>query len=94
VKDDPQGAKEIQSVREHLERSIELLTREDVFGAVLELQKARTILNSLPEASPRQPGEATHEWAMLDPYTAECRLCGKKRPLGIEERTLTSLAQD
>jgi hypothetical protein len=79
----------MDKARDYLDRAIELLISEDVFGAVLQLQKARSILNQ--HQAPRSGHHEKHDWGMVDPYTAQCRLCGRKRSLGIEERTLTPL---
>ena len=83
----------IRDARDCLSKSIELLSKDDVFGAVLQLHKARTLLDSVPEVPSEPKSEERHDWAVLDPYTAQCRLCGKRRPLGVEERTLDTLAR-
>ena len=83
----------LEDARDCVGRAIDLLISEDVFGAVLQLQKARSILNEFPASTPKGGPRAKHDWGMVDPYTAQCRLCGKKRSLGIEERTLVALNQ-
>jgi len=80
----------LDRARDYLDGAIELLISEDVFGAVLQLQKARSILNQY-QAAPGEGPHEKHDWGMVDPYTAQCKLCGRKRSLGIEERTLTPL---
>jgi hypothetical protein len=79
----------LEDARDCVGRAIDLLISEDVFGAVLQLQKARSILDDYHVSPPREAQREKHDWGVIDPYTAQCRLCGKNRSLGIEERTLT-----
>jgi hypothetical protein len=88
----PKGQTEyLRAASDHLARSIEFLTHEDTFNAILQLHKAREILDRLSSSAEGKKAE-THDWGVLDPYTAQCRLCGKTRPLGPEDRTLMPLA--
>ena len=81
----------IEEARDCVGRAIELLVSEDIFGAVLQLQKARTLLNDLPSTPSGGVPHERHDWTRVDPYTAQCKLCGMRRSLGIEERTLAPL---
>lgn len=78
-------AAEIREAQDCLGRAFECLAKEDLFGAALELHKMRAIVNSMSEALPERKPEGTrdlsHDWRVADPYTAQCRLCGKQRPL-------------
>jgi hypothetical protein len=82
---------DLEEARDCVGRAIELLVSEDIFGAVLQLNKARSILNDIPSISSKGVPHERHDWGRIDPYTAECRLCGMRRSLGIEERTLAPL---
>jgi hypothetical protein len=90
----PPGGQEegLKKASDYLARSIEFLTHEDTFNALLQLQKARAILDSLSAKGREGKVEVNHDWAVIDPYTAQCRLCGKRRPLRAEDRTLMPLA--
>lgn len=81
----------ILEVKDRIERAIELLTEQDLPGSALQLQKARTTLDSLSEASRRSEIVQKHDWRVVDPYTAQCRICGANRPLGVEERVVSHL---
>lgn len=75
----------IAEVQDRLSRAFEFLAKEDVFGAVLQLQKVRALVNSLSASLPKtvreETGDLSHDWRVADPYTAQCRICGKQRPL-------------
>lgn len=81
-----QLAVEIREAQDCLSRAFECLAKEDLFGAALQLHKMRTIVNSmssaLPERKPEGTRDLSHDWRVADPYTAQCRICGKQRPLG------------
>lgn len=81
-----QLAAEIRKAQDCLSRAFECLAKEDLFGASLQLHKMRTIVDSisatLPERSPEGTRDLSHDWRVADPYTAQCRICGKQRPLG------------
>lgn len=85
-------AESLKKASDCLARSIEFLTHEDTYNALLQLQKARAILDSLSAKGREGKVEVNHDWAVVDPYTAQCRLCGKRRPLRSEDRTLMPLA--
>ena len=81
----------ITETRDCVARAIEFLISEDTFGAVLQLQKVRYLLNSLSEDLPVETRNVVHDWAIVDPYTAQCRTCGRQRPIRVEERMLMPL---
>lgn len=76
----------ISEISSRLDEAFELLARQDLFGTALRLQTIRRLLASLAAAIPkeedRDEGDMSHDWRVADPYTAECRLCGKQMPLG------------
>ena len=81
----------LKKASDHLARSIEFLTHEDTFNALLQLHKASEILDNMSVMAEQGKAEIHHDWGVLDPYTAQCRLCGKRRPLRPEDRTLMPL---
>jgi len=89
---DPHTTQVIIRARDSISKAIDLLSREMVPEAVLELEKARSILRSEFPEVPKGRRKHMHDWMVVDPYTAQCRICGKQRPLRTEEPLLSPLS--
>jgi len=78
-------AAKIMETQDCVSRAYDCLAREDIFGAALQLHRMRTILASISAELPQRRPEGTcdldHEWRVVDPYVAQCRICGRQRPL-------------
>ncbi len=78
----------IREARTHLERALDLLSTNDQPEAVLQLQMVRDNLESISGPPPKEEVHKNHDWLVIDPYRAQCRICGRSKPLEVEERMI------
>ncbi len=87
----PDPVKSVKQLTESLSRALDLLSRSDSMGAIMEILRARDSAEKLSAAiqEPEEEhpsGDLEHDWRIVDPYTVECRICGAQRPRLPEER--------
>jgi len=84
-------AESIRELSDSLTRILEMLSKADSMGAIMEIMRAREILQGLsstfqPPRKESPVGDLEHDWRIVDPYTVECRICGVQRARLLEER--------